>query len=150
MCACTRMCAGKNGCVSSLNWPGWGMEEWTLETWKSLCKVQRPWGIRSTDVMEKSPGISPTEQDVSVNVDPWAERRDRKKAPGGSQGGCEGAENESGPDSQAQTRGYTQPLGHPATEGFLSSSAGAFFPWHDQPREPSLPSSVRLARRMAL
>ena len=101
VCACTQahahMCACKNECVKSLNWFGWGMEEWTLKTWKSLCKVQRSWGSRNIDALEKSPGMSLTEQAVhvnryvSVNV---SERRGRPKAPRGSHRGCEEAEAE--------------------------------------------------------
>ena len=129
LCVCVCVCARApthththvhwNKCACELSeLAGREMEEWTLNTWKSLCKVQRSWGSRSTDILANGPGISPVEQavrvnrHVSVNVDPWAERWGRQKAPGGSPGGCQGSEKQSGPDSQAQKRGYAQPLRH--------------------------------------
>ena len=129
LCLCVCVCARApthththvhwNKCACELSeLAGREMEEWTLNTWKSLCKVQRSWGSRSTDILANGPGISPVEQavrvnrHVSVNVDPWAERWGRQKAPGGSPGGCQGSEKQSGPDSQAQKRGYAQPLRH--------------------------------------
>ena len=121
VCVCTHASAHVHWrkCVCELSeLAGREMEEWTLNTWKSLCKVQRSWGSRSTDILANGPGISPVEQavrvnrHVSVNVDPWAERWGRQKAPGGSPGGCQGSEKQSGPDSQAQKRGYAQPLRH--------------------------------------
>ena len=119
VCMCvsvyTLMCTGKMcGELSELAWlgDGWMDTECMKElVWGTkFLGQQKQWhsGKRPRDLTNWT--SCTCEQHVRVNMDPWAERRGRPKAPGGSHGRCEGAERQSGPDSQAQKRGYTQPL----------------------------------------
>ena len=114
------MCSCQNECVNSLNWADWGMEEWTLKTWKRLCKVQRSWGSRNTDALEKSPGMSLTEQAVHVNRHVSVNTYQKGEAGERHLGAVtEDAkeQRQRGPDSQAQKRGYTRPK-TPGYKGF--------------------------------
>ena len=124
MCARTRMHmhtrAHAKMSVWTLNWAGWGMEEWTLKTWKRLCKVQRSWGSRNTDALEKSPGMSLTEQAVHVNRHVSVNTYQKGEAGERHLGAVtEDAkeQRQRGPDSQAQKRGYTRPK-TPGYKGF--------------------------------